>query len=101
MIVEELYDALKEAGASEEKAKAAARAVADMENHFGNIEKELSRIDQKVSELRSYVDQRFTELRAYVDQNFSNIRGTQRLHSWMLGTILAFLIALFFKVFSL
>jgi len=83
-----------------------------MENHFGNIEKELSRIDQKVSELRSYVDQRFTELRsyvdqrftelrAYVDQNFSDIRGTQRLHSWMLGTILAFLIALFFKVFSL
>jgi phage shock protein A len=101
MIVEELYDALKEAGASEEKAKAAARAVANMENHFGNIEKELSRLDQKISELRSYVDQRFTELRSYVDQTFTDIRGTQRLHSWMLGTILALLIALFFKVFSL
>jgi hypothetical protein len=39
MIVEELYDALIEAGASEEKARAASRAVADMEKHFGNTEK--------------------------------------------------------------
>jgi hypothetical protein len=32
-------DALIEAGASEEKARAASRAVADMEKHFGNTEK--------------------------------------------------------------
>lgn len=79
MIVEELYDALIEASASEEKARAASRAVADMERHFINLE-------QKISDLRSYID--------------AAIRGTLRLHNWMLGTILAFLLAVFFKVFN-
>ena len=64
MIVEELYDALIEAGASQEKARAASRAVADMEGHFARIERDLT-----------------------------DIRGTLRLHNWMLGTGLAFLIA--------
>jgi hypothetical protein len=82
MIVEELYDALIEAGASEEKARIASRAIADMQGHFTNIQTDISRLDQKISELRSEVD------------------GTFRLHNWMLGTILAFLIAVFFKVFS-
>jgi hypothetical protein len=82
MILEELYDALIEAGASVEKAKAASRAVADMEKQFAILR-------QEISDLRSHVDQRFTQ-----------IDGTLRLHNWMLGTILAFLLALFFKAFS-
>src|SRR2546427_4499117 len=111
MIVEELYDALIEAGASEEKARAASRAVADMEGHFAKIERDISRLDQKIetdiarldqkiSEFRSDVDRRFSEFRSYVDQRFTQVDGTLRLHNWMLGTILAFLVAVFFKVFS-
>ncbi len=42
MIVEELYDALREAGASEEKARAAARAMANYDNRFNKVEAELS-----------------------------------------------------------
>jgi chromosome segregation ATPase len=121
-IVEELYDALIEAGVSEEKARAASRAVADMDTHFGNIEREISGLRQQMSELRSYVDQRFTEIRSYADQQlteirsytdqrlteirsytdqqFTEIRGILQLHNWMLGTILAFIVAVFFKVFS-
>ena len=53
MIVEELYDALIEAGASEEKARAASRAIADMEGHFANIEKDIFRLDQKTGGLRA------------------------------------------------
>jgi len=30
----------------------------------------------------------------------TDIRGTQRLHSWMLGTTIALLMAIMFKVFS-
>ena len=82
MIVEELYDALIEAGASESKARAASRALADMETHFAKIREDISRLDQKVEHLELKVD------------------GTFRLHNWMLGTILAFLVAVFFKVFS-
>jgi hypothetical protein len=67
---------------SQEKARAASRAIGDMQGHFTNIQRDISHLDQKISELRSEVD------------------GNFRLHNWMLGTILAFLIAVFFKVFS-
>jgi hypothetical protein len=104
MIVEELYDALIEAGASEQKARAASRAVADMEGHFANLEKDISALERKVAEFRSDLDRKISELRSelrsHVDQGFTEIRGTLRLHNWMLGTTLAFLVAIFFKVFN-
>jgi len=104
MIVEELYDALIEAGASQEKARAASRAVADMEGHFAKIEKGLSELRSDVGHeilaLRSHVDHEITALRSNMNQGFTDIRGTLRLHNWMLGTGLALLIAVFFKVFS-
>jgi hypothetical protein len=37
----ELYDALREAGASEEKARAAAKAIADHDSRFKKIEADL------------------------------------------------------------
>jgi hypothetical protein len=68
MLIAELYDALLEAGASQEKARQAARAVATY--------------DERIFELKS------------------DIRGILRLHSWMLRTTIALLIAIMFKVFS-
>ena len=104
MILEELYDALIEAGASEEKARAASRAIADMEGHFAKIESDISRLDQKVERDISRLDQKIemqvSELRSHVDQRFTNVEGSLRLHNWMLGTILGFIVAVFFKVFS-
>ena len=104
MILEELYDALIEAGASEEKARAASRAIADMEGHFAKIESDISRFDQKVEREISRLDQKIemqvSELRSHVDQRFTNVEGSLRLHNWMLGTILGFIVAVFFKVFS-
>jgi hypothetical protein len=41
VMIAELYDALKEAGASEEKARAAAKTMADYENRFNKIDAEL------------------------------------------------------------
>ena len=41
MLIEELYDALIEAGASEEKARAAARAIAGYETRFSSVESDL------------------------------------------------------------
>ena len=64
VMIEKLYDALKEAGATEDKARAAARAIARCETEMGDV------------------------------------RGTQRLHSWMLGTLIAINIAILFRVFS-
>jgi hypothetical protein len=70
MIVEELYDALIEAGASEQKARAASRAIVDMDGHFTDIQTDISRLDQKVerdtSRLDQKLDQKISELRSYV-----------------------------------
>jgi hypothetical protein len=40
-MISEVYDALKEAGASEEKARKAAEAIAAYENRFAKIEADL------------------------------------------------------------
>ena len=64
VMIEELYDALKDAGASDDKARAAARAIARYETEIGYV------------------------------------RPTLRLHSWMLGTLIALDIAILFRVFS-
>jgi hypothetical protein len=93
MIVEELYDALIEAGASDEKTRAASRAMANMEGHFAGIRDDISDFRSDVDRRFSEVDRRISELRSYTERMF-------RLPSWMLGTILAFIVALFFKEFS-
>ncbi len=38
----EVYDALKDAGATEEKAKKAAESLANYESHFNKVESELT-----------------------------------------------------------
>lgn len=47
-MIEELYDALKDAGADDEKARRAARAMADYESKFTAIESRLSAIDGRL-----------------------------------------------------
>ena len=86
-----------------------------MEGHFAKIESDISQLDQKVERDISRLDQKIerdisrldqkiemqvSELRSHVDQRFTNVEGSLRLHNWMLGTILGFIVAVFFKVFS-
>ena len=47
-MIAELYDALKEAGASEEKAIAAAKSIADYENHFVRMESKIDSLELKI-----------------------------------------------------
>nr|VFJ54038.1 MAG: hypothetical protein BECKFM1743C_GA0114222_101333 [Candidatus Kentron sp. FM]VFJ54401.1 MAG: hypothetical protein BECKFM1743A_GA0114220_101312 [Candidatus Kentron sp. FM]VFK10861.1 MAG: hypothetical protein BECKFM1743B_GA0114221_101583 [Candidatus Kentron sp. FM] len=62
-MVVELYDALKEAGTSEESAKKAAGVMADYDNRFE------SRFDS-------------------MDRELSDIKGEMKLHRWMLALII-------------
>lgn len=71
MMVDELYDALVEAGASPEKARTASRALANYHDRFETIERKLIEHDG-----------RFTLLQ------------------WMIGFNLAATMAILFKVFS-
>lgn len=70
-MISEVYDALKEAGASEEKARKAAEAIAGYENRFAKI-----------------------------DERFAIMDGRLVLLQWMLGFNLAMTIAILWKVFS-
>jgi hypothetical protein len=70
-MISEVYDALKEAGASEEKARKAAEAIAGYENRFAKI-----------------------------DERFTIMDGRLVLLQRMLGFNLAMTIAILWKVFS-
>jgi hypothetical protein len=48
-MIAEVYDALVEAGASQEKARKAAEAIAGYESGFGEIEKRLERMEGKIT----------------------------------------------------
>lgn len=70
-MISEVYDAFKEAGTSEEKARKAAEAIAGYENRFAKI-----------------------------DERFAIMDGRLVLLQWMLGFNLAMTIAILWKVFS-
>ena len=70
-MISEVYDAFKEAGASEEKARKAAEAIAGYENRFAKI-----------------------------DERFATMDGRLVLLQWMLGFNLAMTLAILWKVFS-
>ncbi|MBL4852154.1 MAG: integrase [Gammaproteobacteria bacterium] len=70
-MIAEVYEALREAGASEEKAQAAAQAIANYDNRFNRL-----------------------------DVNVENIKGEQRLLKWMIGFNLAFTMAILWKIFT-
>ncbi|MBF0293031.1 MAG: integrase [Nitrospinae bacterium] len=52
VMVFELYDALKDAGASEEKAQAAAKAIADYHTRFDHIDSKLAILEAKITILQ-------------------------------------------------
>jgi hypothetical protein len=112
----ELYDALLAAGAPEDKARAAAVAVANydrrftdlrlafgelgrgFDTRFGELEQ---RFDTRFTGLEREFESRFTELRRDGDnRQFADVRSTLRLHTWVLNIIVGIAIAILFKVFS-
>lgn len=54
MIIE-VYDAFKSAGASEKKAQAAAKAIADYDNRFNKVEPELGAVKGELPALKMMV----------------------------------------------
>ena len=65
-MIAEVYDALREAGASEEKSRAAAEALSDYENKFAGIDRRFGALDAKL-------DLRFAEFEKLPGQE---VRGT-------------------------
>lgn len=73
-MLSEVYDALLEAGATQEKARKAAEAVAGYENRFAKIE-------------------------AKLDTEFTAVRGELNLLKWMVGLMLGGVFVLILRAF--
>lgn len=70
-MISEVYNALLSAGADEAKARKAAEALANDENPFNKV-----------------------------DLDIADVRSLQRLHSWMLATLIGMVTTVLFKFFS-
>lgn len=94
-MIAELYDALKEAGASEEKAKAAAQAIADYERHFVHIESKLDSIDSEIKVVKSEIKIVRTDLEAEIKA----VKTELSIVKWLVGFGIAGIISLIIKAF--
>jgi hypothetical protein len=85
VIIQEVYNAFKEAGVSEETARDAAAALTTYGEKFHTLERE---IDRRFNE----VDRRFNK----IDVEITEIKGMLRLHNWMMGFQFAIMTAVLF-----
>lgn len=87
----EIYDAFVEAGASPDKARKAAEAVAHLERDATGRHTELS-------SFRYDFDQRLLSFRNEVDHRFTKVDGELTLLKWMVGVNTAAVIAVLLKL---
>ncbi len=76
-MISEVYDALREAGASEDKSRKAAEAVAAYDNRFASIDLKL----------------------AAVDARFEEVKGSLRLLQWQVAALYAITVPTLWLVF--
>ena len=81
-MISELYDALKEAGASEEKARRAAEALASYDAQFAAVR-------QDIANVRSELKQDIAGVRTELERT----NGRINTMNWMIGTNIAFTLA--------
>jgi hypothetical protein len=104
VIIEELYDALIEAGASEDKARAATRFT-QMDNRFSLRD---NQIDKRLVEMDNRIDRRLAAMDHRIDYRpsfsqvdpFPHLVRSLALLKWMVGLNLALTIAILFRLLS-
>jgi hypothetical protein len=90
----ELYDALKEAGASEEKARAAAESLVLGHDRLERIEEHTGRLpkmQEKIDDTRANL--------ARLDKELAVVKARIDLPKWMNGIVIAGVLALIIKTF--
>ena len=112
-MIGEVYDALLEAGAGEEKARRAAEVLANYDSRFNHIEGELVGLKAEVQGLRVEMQTGFTRLDARIDTvesslgnlrsqfqgGFNNVRAIASTALTVALANLALTAALFVKLF--
>lgn len=91
VMIAELYEALKDAGASDDKARAAARAVSDNDARLARIEGQIEGLKGEIGGLKSQAD----GLKAQIDALKMRIDAL----TWVVGLNSALLIAILVRLF--
>jgi hypothetical protein len=93
-MIAEVYDALIAAGSPEDKARKAAEAIAGFDTYeprFVRVEANIAELQRDVAELkRDVIDMK---------GDVAELKRDNLLMKWMLGFVLAFQVAIFFKLF--
>ena len=103
-MVVELYDALKEAGASEAKARAAAESLVLGRDRFERIEEQTGRIPKVEADLVRVEEHtgRIPKIEADIarlDKELAVVKAQIDLLKWMNGIVIAGVLALIIKTF--
>ena len=102
-MIGERYDALKEAGASEEKAIAAAKSIADYENHFVRMESKIDslelELESEVGSLESRLGSKISSIESRFESEIKIVKAEPSLIKWLLGFGIAGIISLIIKAF--
>jgi chromosome segregation ATPase len=79
IMITEVYDALIEAGASEERARRAAETLTGYEDRFNKLERQLdnTRVDleNKIASLRADLERQIASLRADLERQIASLRA--------------------------
>jgi hypothetical protein len=90
----EIYDALKEAGASEAKARAAAESLVLGRDHLERIEEQTGRLP-KIEDQINHAREDIVRL----DKELAVVKAQIDLLKWMNGIVIAGVLALIIKTF--
>jgi hypothetical protein len=90
----EIYDALKEAGASEEKARAAAESLVLGRDRLDRIEEHTGRLPK----IEDQIDHARADI-ARLDREVAVVKAQIDLLKWMNGIVIAGVLALIIKTF--
>lgn len=72
-MVTELYDALREAGASEGKARSAAEALANYDDRFNRLDRNLDLVDRKIDSAVSDLERKLDLIDRKIDSAVSDL----------------------------
>ena len=112
----ELYEALKEAGASDEKARTAAEAVEELRNeeHFHRIETRMVALEGRMEGMEhrmviledrmERIESRMDLIESRVgrlDDRLAKVEGDTKVIKWMMGFVLASNMAIFWLLIKM
>ena len=106
MSLVDVYDALKEAKVSDQKAAAAVKAIETVreEARLRRIEESIAELradmNAQITELRAEMEKRFGEVRADMDKRFAEMQGRVNLLTWMIASNIALTGGILLKLLS-